>query len=224
MKRGVFVTGTDTGIGKTLVACALLHAYRRAGLSAVGMKPVAAGCDAEGRNEDVEALRAASGVDVTMKLTCPYLLKDAVAPHIAAQREDRRIALQTTLDCFRELAGQAEAVVIEGVGGFLVPLNERENAGDLAVALGLPVVLVVGLRLGCLNHALLTQEAVESRGLRMAGWVANRIDPHMARAEENIDALRLRLRAPLLADIPFQTSPNAEAAGRLFDMDVLRAG
>lgn len=222
MNQGVFVAGTDTGVGKTLVASALLHAYRRAGFKAVGMKPVSAGCDAQGRNEDVEALRAAGNVDVPRNFTCPYLFEAAIAPHIAAQLVDRRIELNRIVERYRDLAGRADAVVCEGVGGFLVPLNERENAGDLAVTLGLPIVLVVGMRLGCLNHALLTQEAIEARGLRLAGWVANRIDPHMARADENLHALRLRLGAPLLADLAHQISPNAEATGRLLDLDAIR--
>lgn len=202
----VFVTGTDTGVGKTLVACALLRRLVQAGGSAIGMKPVAAGCveTAEGRiNEDVEALLAASTVRADRALVNPYALKEPIAPHIAAARESVRIDLERIRDCFERLRVLAESVVVEGAGGFCVPLTESQDAADLARMLGLPVVLVVGMRLGCLNHALLTQEAVLSRGLRLAGWVANRIDPRMEHCEENIEFLEGAIAAPLLGVVPF---------------------
>jgi dethiobiotin synthetase len=204
--RSVFVTGTDTGVGKTLVACALLRRLAAQGIPAIGMKPVAAGCaeTPQGRvNEDVESLLAASSVRADRALVNPYALREPIAPHIAAARESVRIDLERVVDCFTELRGIADAVVVEGVGGFRVPLNESQDAGDLARMLGLPVVLVVGMRLGCLNHAMLTQETVLSRGLRLAGWVANRIDPAMERAAENIAFLRRAIAAPLLGEIPF---------------------
>jgi dethiobiotin synthetase len=203
----VFVTGTDTGVGKTLVACALLRRLAASGLEAIGMKPVAAGC-ADGRiNGDVELLLAAGTVRADRALVNPYALKEAVAPHIAAARESVTIDLDHIRGCFERLRAEAGAVVVEGVGGFRVPLNESQDSGDLAKLLGLPVVLVVGMRLGCLNHALLTQEAVRSRGLRLAGWVANRIDPRMERCEENVDFLRRALAAPLLGEVPFVADP-----------------
>lgn len=217
MKQGVFVTGTDTGVGKTLIACALLRAYRRAGLKAAGMKPVAAGCDTQGRNEDVEALLAV-GIEVPRELLCPYLLPEAVAPHIAAARAGKKIDLRVIERAFAQLRTCAEVVVAEGVGGFAVPLNETEDSADLAQRFALPVVLVVGMRLGCLNHALLTQEAIVARGLQLAGWVANCIDPQMQRHEENLQALRERLHAPLLATVPYQASPDAEKIAALFDL------
>ncbi len=204
--RGVFVTGTDTGVGKTLVACALLRRLAAEGVSAIGMKPVAAGCaeTAAGRvNEDVEALLAAAGVRAERALVNPYALREAIAPHIAAAHESVRIDLERILESFDRLRRIADAVVVEGVGGFRVPLNESQDTGDLARMLGLPVVLVVGMRLGCLNHAMLTQETVLSRGLRLAGWVANRIDPRMERCAENIAFLRRAIAAPLLGDVPF---------------------
>ena len=216
VSRGVFVTGTDTAVGKTLIAAALLHAYRQAGLSAVGMKPISAGCDANGRNEDVEVLRAAGNIEVPREQTCPYLFTEAIAPHIAAQRSNTRIDLRVIERACGALRASADAIVVEGVGGFRVPLNETEDSADLAQRLALPVVLVVGLRLGCLNHALLAQEAIETRGLRLAGWVANRIDPAMQRAEENIAALSERLHAPLWADVAYQQSPSLEKVARLF--------
>jgi dethiobiotin synthetase len=204
--ESVFVTGTDTGVGKTLVACALLRRLAAGGRSAVGMKPVASGCaeGAEGRlNEDVEALLSASTLRADRALVNPYALRDGVAPHIAAARESVTIDLDHIRACFARLRAMADDVVVEGVGGFCVPLNELQDGGELARLLGVPVVLVVGMRLGCLNHALLTQEAVLSRGLRLAGWIANRIDPRMESCEENIEFLKGTLAGPHLGDIPF---------------------
>lgn len=202
MKAGFFVAGTDTGVGKTLVAAALLRRFGALGLRAAGMKPVAAGCE-HGRNDDVEALLAAGMRGLERNLVCPYLFETPIAPHIAAAEAGVKIDLSVIEIAFRQLQSQADVVVVEGVGGFRVPLDERQDAGAIPKRLGLPVIVVVGLRLGCLNHALLTQEAIEAEGLALAGWVANRIDPAMARAEENIAALRQRLRAPLLADVPY---------------------
>ena len=202
MKAGFFVAGTDTGVGKTLFAAALLRRFAALGLRAAGMKPVAAGTE-DGRNEDVEALLAAASPGLERKLVCPYLFEPPIAPHLAAHEAGVRIDLALIDVAFKQLQTQVDVVVVEGVGGFRVPLNEREDAAAMAQRLGLPVILVVGLRLGCLNHALLTQEAIAAEGLALAGWVANRIDPAMARAGENVQALSERLRAPLIADIPF---------------------
>lgn len=211
MSLTYFIAGTDTEIGKTFVACALLHALRRRGLSAVGMKPVAAGVDGDGRNEDVEQLIAAASGAAPRELVNPYCFRAAVAPHIAAAEEGMVIELPRIAAALAQLQAQAEAVLVEGVGGFCVPLGPRLDTADLAVALGLPVILVVGMRLGCLSHALLTQEAIAARGLTLAGWVANRIDPAMARFDENLAALRERLRAPLLGVIPHGGTPEAAA-------------
>ncbi|MFL6565928.1 MAG: dethiobiotin synthase [Burkholderiales bacterium] len=202
MKAGFFVAGTDTGVGKTLFAAALVRRCGALGLRAAGMKPIAAGCD-HGRNDDVEALLAAGIGGVDRRLVCPYLFEPPIAPHIAAREAGIRIDLAVIEAAFKQLQAQAELVVVEGVGGFRVPLDERTDAGAIPKRLALPVILVVGLRLGCLSHALLTREAIEAEGLELAGWVANRIDPAMARAEENIEALRSRLRAPLIAEVPF---------------------
>jgi len=201
--RGVFVTGTDTGVGKSLLSAALLALYAEQGLRAVGMKPVAAGCEPGALNEDVAMLRAASNIEVPVELMNPYSFAPAIAPHIAAQQSGIRIEIGRIADSYAQLAGMSDAVVVEGAGGFLVPLNERQTLADLASALRLPVVLVVGIRLGCLNHALLSAEAIRARGLKLAGWVANRIDPEMHFPEQNIDALAARLGAPLLGQIPF---------------------
>lgn len=204
MSRGWFVTGTDTGIGKTRASCALLHALRARHARCVGMKPVAAGAEAGRQNDDVLALRAAGNVRVPAELDNPVLLADPVSPHIAAARAGRPIEIAAIVQAYRELAARADAVVVEGAGGFCVPLSEQHTGADLARALGLPVILVVGLRLGCLNHALLTRDAIAARGLHLAGWIANRIDPAMPEQEANVEYLRAALAAPLLADWPWQ--------------------
>lgn len=206
-----FVTGTDTGVGKTFVSCALLHALARRHPRVVGMKPVAAGLvqTPEGwDSEDAVALRAASTVRVPPALDNPVRLPDPLSPHLAAERAGTRIDIPHLVACQRELAQHADAMVVEGAGGFLVPLSPQHTGADLAQALGLPVLLVVGLRLGCLNHALLSAEAIRARGLPLAGWVANRIDPGMAAADDNIHFLRQRLGAPLLADIAHSATPD----------------
>jgi len=210
--NSLFVTGTDTEVGKSLVAAALLRLLARQGLAAVGMKPVAAGCDGAGCNEDVAALMAASSVAAPAALVCPWLFPEAVAPHLAAAAAGRPIRFAPILGAFAQLGRMADAVVVEGVGGFRVPLGPDGDTADLAQALALPVVLVVGLRLGCINHALLTAEAVAARGLTLAGWVANRVDPAMARADENIETLRELLPAPLLGVVPRLPFADADAA------------
>ena len=209
-----FIAGTDTEVGKTFVTCALLHAFARQGIRAVGMKPIAAGTDADGRNEDVEQLLAAMSVNPAREVVNPYLFSPPIAPHIAAREAGRSIEPGPIQDAFKALQAQAEVVLVEGVGGFLVPLGPTYDAADLAQDLALPVILVVGMRLGCINHALLTRDAIAARGLPLAGWVANRIDPHMNRLEENIEALQTRLPAPLLGIIPPASTPQ-DAASRL---------
>ena len=212
-KNAWFVAGTDTEIGKTFVACALLHALRNQGFSTIGMKPVAAGTDENGRNDDVEALLAAASVKAPRELINPYLFAPAIAPHIAAVEENRPIDIERIAQSFAALRPLADALVVEGVGGFCVPLGPRIDAADLAQRLALPVILVVGMRLGCINHALLSAQAIEARGLTLAGWVANRIDPQMARFDENLESLKERLTAPLLGVIPAHSTP--EQAARL---------
>jgi dethiobiotin synthetase len=211
-KFSIFVTGTDTGVGKTLVSAALLHALARHYPRVVGMKPVAAGTalvDGVEANEDVLALRAASNCRVPPELDNPVLLADPLSPHIAAARAGVTISIAHLVACHRQLLARADAVLVEGAGGFMVPLSATETGADLAQALGLPVVLVVGLRLGCLNHALLTAGAIRARGLTLAGWVANHIDPNMLAQADNIAFLQQQLEAPLLAIIPHQTQPEA---------------
>ena len=210
----LFVTGTDTGVGKTRVSAALLQALSAHHTRVVGMKPVAAGTERINgvlANEDVVALRAASTCAVPPELDNPVLLPDPVSPHIAAARAGVKIDIAHLVACHRALTQLADAVVVEGAGGFLVPLSDLETGADLAQALGLPVVLVVGLRLGCLNHALLTLEAIRARGLTLAGWVANHVDPAMLAQQDNLAFLRQKIQAPLLATIPYQSVLDARA-------------
>lgn len=214
----LFVTGTDTEIGKTLASCALLHAHAGKGRRVAGMKPVAAGVGADGVNEDVAQLRAASTVDAPYDLVNPFLFREPLAPHIAAQREGATINMARIVAAYQALCALADVVIVEGVGGFRVPLGERWDSADLAARLGLPVVLVVGLRLGCLNHALLTAESVRAAGLRLAGWIANAIDPGMAAPGENVAALAERLSAPLLGRFPHSPRAEAGALARLVDV------
>lgn len=219
-----FVTGTDTEIGKTLISSALLHALVRTGARAAGMKPVAAGAELRNgswHNEDVDSLAKESNAGLPRELTTPYLLREAAAPHIAAQREGIAIDLAHILCCYQQVAAQADAVVVEGVGGFCVPLSQDADTAELAKGLGLPVIMTVGLRLGCINHAILTAQAIAARGLTLAGWVANRVDADMAYAEENVEALRARLPAPLLGIVPRLAQPTAAAAAEALDFSCL---
>lgn len=215
MKQGFFITGTDTEIGKTFVSCTLLHAARAAGHTALGMKVIAAGCDEQGRNDDVEALRAASSRQLPVDRVCPYLFAPPVAPHIAAREAGVTIDPQRIAAAFAALKDEAEVLIVEGVGGFRVLLGKEFDTADLAVQLGLPVILVVGLRLGCINHALLTAEAIRARGLTLCGWIANTLEPRMARLEENVAALTETIPAPLLACLPWSPAGAASAAGAI---------
>lgn len=210
-----FITGTDTEIGKTFVTCTLLHSARGQGLRAVGMKPVAAGAEminGEFLNEDAARLRAAGSFDPGLDLLNPYCLASPIAPHIAAAEEGVRIEASRILKAFEALQTQADVLLVEGVGGFRVPLDDDYDTADLARDLGLPVILVVGMRLGCINHALLTAEAIAARGLHLAGWVANQVDPAMLRFDQNLEALTRRMPAPLLGVVPFQADGDAAAA------------
>jgi dethiobiotin synthetase len=220
-----FVIGTDTGVGKTLVSCALVHLLRARGIEAVGMKPVASGAsrDAQGvmRNEDADALAAVSAGAHPRSLTSPYLFEAPLAPHIAARLEGRSIDRARIVDAFRQLRGLAGHVVVEGVGGFLVPLAEDFTTADIAEELAAPLILVVGLKLGCINHALLTVEAARARGLRLAGWVANCHPDGMREQDAVIATLAGQLDAPLLGVVPRFAVPGPEAAGAALNIDSL---
>lgn len=204
--RGFFITGTDTGIGKTWCAAALLSALRRRGHTALGMKPVASGCalTPDGPRSDDALLLMTYGSPPAppYALVNPYALMAPIAPQLAARQEGVDIRLDRIMDAADRLWRQADYLVIEGVGGWCVPLNARETVADLARALNLPVILVVGIRLGCISHALLTADAIPRSGCVLAGWIANRIDLHTACAEESIANLQERLPVPLLGVLP----------------------
>jgi dethiobiotin synthetase len=216
-----FVTGTDTEIGKTLISSAILHKLVQQGQRACGMKPVAAGAemrDGALHNDDAAMLRAAGNVHLPQHITTPYMLREACAPHIAAALEGVTIEPVPILAAYAEILGASDATVVEGVGGFCVPFSDDFDSADLAVQLGLPVVLVVGMRLGCINHALLTAEAIVARGLVLAGWIANQVDPDMRYADENIEALTSRMPAALLGRVPRLSDPSAAAAANYIEL------
>ena len=188
-KQVFFITGTDTGVGKTYVACKLIQQYVALGYKVVGMKPVAAGCDwvdGEWVNDDVLKLEAVSNVKAPRALINPYSFKEAVAPHIAAELAGVEIKMAVILQAFATLSQLADIVIVEGAGGFLVPINQQETFADLVVLLNIPVILVVGIKLGCINHALLTVEAIKARNCELHAWVANPIDPTMQFYNENV--------------------------------------
>lgn len=224
----LFVTGTDTEIGKTLVSAALLRGFAREGLRAAAMKPIAAGAslvDGVLHNEDADQLDAAANVLLPPEIRTPFMLREPAAPHIAAALENVMLDMTRVVDAHDAALQMADVVVVEGVGGFRVPLTDAHDTADLAFALNLPVVLVVGMRLGCISHALLTAEAIAARGLPIAGWVANRVDPNMLFPDENIAALRDRLDrqygAPLLGIVPHLSPASADIAATHLDTNRL---
>jgi dethiobiotin synthetase len=216
-----FITGTDTGVGKTLVSCALLHAFAAQGKRVVGFKPVAAGCNDNDHNEDALHLRAASNVHATYGQINPYCFPHPIAPHLSARHAGARIDFSRIFTSYDELSSQSDEVIVEGVGGFCVPLNEKQDSVDLVQQLDLPVILVVGMRLGCLNHALLTMRAITQAKLECAGWIANVLVADMSALQENIDTLRERIPLPLLGVIPFQAQPDARKAATHLDLSPL---
>ena len=219
--QGFYVTGTDTGIGKTRSSAALLHALRARGLRAVGMKPVASGCeriDGEWKNEDALALIDASDPRPAYADCNPFALPLPLAPELAARDAGVDVELQPILDAHARLAASADAVIVEGVGGWAAPLSANLMQSDLVQALDLPVVLVVGMRLGCLNHALLSARAIAADGCRMIGWIANGIDPGMDAIEDNIAMLRDRLPAPCWGMLPFDPAADGAVFSRLLQV------
>lgn len=213
--RSFFVTGTDTGVGKTLIASGLLVAAGKKGYRAAGIKPVAAGSEfRDGRwvNADALALTAASTLKLDYELVNPVALRPPIAPHLAANDAGIELSIEALVRHFERIREhRPDLLVVEGVGGWLVPINASQTLADLCVALRMPVILVVGLRLGCLNHALLTADAIERAGAELTGWVANRIDPVMAAVDENLKFLNDRLPADCLGVVPFLDSePTAE--------------
>ncbi len=207
MKQAFFVTGTDTSVGKTYVACKLIQQFISQGYKVVGMKPVAAGgdfVDGERVNEDVLKLEAVSNVKASRALINPYSLSEPIAPHIAAEKSGVEIEIEVIQQAFNQLAKMADIVIVEGAGGFLVPLSEHKTMADLAAALNIPIILVVGMKLGCINHTLLTVEAIKARQLKLHGWVANQLSSDMVALEENIAAITQNIHMNYLENYPYK--------------------
>lgn len=220
-----FITGTDTEIGKTFITSALLRAFAKQGCSTLGVKPIASGADEINgvlHNEDVDSLVAASTVKAPQEIVVPYLMRTPAAPHIVAAMENVNMDVQHIARCYQQAQDLADVVLVEGVGGFCVPLDDETSTVDLAQGLSLPVILVVGMRLGCINHALLTAQAIAASGLRLAGWVANTVDPEMRFFEENVQALKQRIDAPCLGVIPRLASEKIAQASQYLDLNLLK--
>ena len=218
---GYFVTGTDTEVGKTVVTLGLMKAFQRAGQTVLGMKPVASGCartPAGLRNPDALDIQAAGSLAADYALVNPYAFEPAIAPHLAAVEAGARIRFDRISGAFDVLRRQASVVLVEGVGGWRVPLGEDGDVADLAGRLGLPVILVVGLRLGCINHALLSAESIRARGSTLAGWVGNSVDRDLARRAQNVQAIAERIDAPCLGEVSFMTSPTSTAVADCLDL------
>lgn len=226
MTSGFFITGTDTGVGKTLISCALLHALREQGISAVGMKPVASGSEQlpEGlRNADALQLQTASSVQLPYAIVNPYAFAPAIAPHLAAQLAGMPIEIERIAAAYRECAAQTQAVIVEGAGGWRLPLGDGRFLSDFAEQQQLDVVLVVGLRLGCLNHARLTAEVIERGPCKLVGWVGNQVEPGMALLAENVATLDALLAAPCLGIVPHLPAADARQATAALNVSPLIA-
>ena len=220
MPQSYFVTGTDTGIGKTIVSCALLSAYSARDNAVIGMKPVVTGrvC---GEWADVKAIVAASSVAAPREWVSPYAFIPPISPHLAAKQAGIEINIEIIREAFCNLQKISDVVVVEVVGGIMVPLNDRNDVADMAYALDLPVILVVGMRLGCLNHALITAKIIQASGLKLAGWVANQIDPQMNSFDDNLHTLKERLNCPLLGVLPFERNVSTKNFSTLLDITKL---
>lgn len=212
MAKGYFITGTDTGVGKSWCSAGLMAKLQQQGQTVAGMKPVASGCEpgCEGlRNDDALLLQSQASIEVPYETINPFAYEPPIAPHIAAQYAERPVQIDIIRDDFLRIAEQVDQVIVEGVGGWRVPLNEGETVADLAKALGLPVVLVVGLRLGCINHALLTAESIRNAGCLLAGWIGNSLESAMPEQDAVIASLEARLEAPLLGVVPYMNEYSA---------------
>lgn len=222
MSKAWFVTGTDTEVGKTAVSCALLAAAAARGLSTAAIKPVAAGCDERGQNDDALQLLAAMTEPLEYEQVNPVALRPAIAPHIAAAQAGRRMQASRLVGlCRGVMLGGADFILVEGAGGWRVPINPRETLADVAAQLQLGVILVVGMRLGCINHALLTAEAIRRDGLQLVAWVANQPGERMSCHDENLDTLRNLLPAPLLGEIPRLSPFSPEEASHFLSIEAI---
>jgi dethiobiotin synthetase len=215
--KGFFVTGTDTEIGKTWCSLGLIARLQQDGHCVAAMKPIASGCEstAEGlRNDDALKLQAQASLASPYEHINPFAFAPAIAPHIAAAEAGVRIDIDAIAASARELSSQCDRIVIEGVGGWQVPLNEQDNVADMAARLDLPVILVVGLRLGCINHALLSAESIRARGCNLVGWIGNTVEPQMQEQQNNIEAIAKRINAPLLGVVPHLQELDAKAMAK----------
>jgi dethiobiotin synthetase len=204
--KGFFITGTDTGVGKTVITVALMAWLKSRGKSVIGMKPIAAGCEWQNDrwvNEDASQLQQHSSIKLPYETINPYAFRKPISPHLAAEADGELVSIERLKHESTLLAQQVDCLLVEGAGGWEVPLNRQERIADLAKAINYPVILVVGLRLGCINHALLSIAAIERSGLQCVGWIANQVDPDMACIEENRETLRLNINVPMLAFVPF---------------------
>ncbi len=224
MTKAYFITGTDTDIGKTHIATALIQHFVALNFKTIGMKPISAGCDMHNgqlKNEDALQLLAASNVTAPYSLVNPYAFAPAIAPHLAANLEGETISIAHIQAAYTQLTALAEVLIVEGAGGFLVPINDTETIADLSVALNIPVILVVGMRLGCINHALLSVLAIEQKGLKLSGWIANEIDTEMPRLHENIASLTARINAPYLGFVAWQKGAGVDKLCSQLDLSRL---
>ena len=223
MAKGFFITGTDTEVGKSWCSAGIMVKLKQQGHSVVGMKPIASGCNEtlDGlRNEDALLLQQIASIDTDYALVNPYSFKPAIAPHIAAAQSGVTIKLGKIVERYIQLKAMADVVIVEGVGGWQVPLNDHESVADLAVALKLPVILVVGMRLGCINHALLSAESIRSAGCGLTGWIANCVDADMAETEQNIASIAQRIEEPLLGVVPYGETLSPEAIAAQLNLDI----
>lgn len=224
MAKGAFITGTGTGCGKTEITLGLMRALQQRGEQVLGMKPVASGANAtsEGlRNEDALRIQAQCTSELPYDWVNPFAYAPPIAPHLAAEAAGRPVELRLISDRFEQLACRADRVLVEGVGGWLVPLNASARVVDLALHLELPVILVVGLQLGCINHALLTEASIRQSGVRLLGWVANQVEPEMRAREGNLATLRKHLSVPCLGEVPWLDSPSSMAVADYLDISNL---
>lgn len=221
MARGYFITGTDTDVGKTYVAQCLIKAFREQNYLIAGFKPVASGGRYSGgrlQNEDAELLMQQSNVKIPYELINPYCFEPAIAPHIAAKRQDCVVSLDVIKSSYQQIAKQSDVVIVEGAGGWCVPLSESLSFNEIPAELDLPVILVVGLKLGCINHALLTQAAILQTGCKLAGWVANEVHLGFEEKKENINFLKKNLQAPFLGTINFDAQNNIANSYKILDI------
>ena len=221
--KGFFITGTDTDAGKTEIAAGIIYKLTQKGCSVAGMKPIASGCDETPnglRNSDARKLIAAANTDLSYDLINQYTFKDPIAPHIAAEQSGAQIELAKIVENYQQIAQQTDVVVVEGVGGWTVPIDANHRMDDLAQELNLPVIMVVGVRLGCINHTLLTYEAILAKGLKVAGWVANYISPDDLCLQEQTQSIKDRLDAPLLGEVPYSVGINHEYVAQHLEIDL----